>query len=90
MMVVVRVYWSITPYHAQRVFFFLCRLMTLQRSGVSLEPGPSSLVLLPTNRKSTVGQYRGRGPRPERVRIMGHPMVERMLWERPKGAEKGK
>ena len=31
-----------------------------------MDTGPFSLVILPTNRKSIVGQYRGRGPGPER------------------------
>ena len=33
--------------------------MKLKRSRAHLDPGPSSLVLLPMNRKSTVEQYRG-------------------------------
>ena len=33
----------------------------LQKSGAPLETGPLYLVLLPTNLKSTVGQYRGGG-----------------------------
>ena len=34
-------------------------MMTLQRSDATLEPGPLSLDLYPTNLKSTVGQYMG-------------------------------
>ena len=34
-----------TPYHAQRGALFLRGMMTLQRSGASLDPGPSSLAL---------------------------------------------
>ena len=39
-----------------------------QRSGLPLEPGPSSLALSPKNLKSIVGQCRGRIPGPERGR----------------------
>ena len=44
------------PYHAQRVALFWRGTMTLKRSGEPLDPGPSSLVLLPTNLKAIVGQ----------------------------------
>ena len=43
------------------VVLFWLGTMTIQRSGMPLEPGPSSLVLLTMNQKSTVGQYRERG-----------------------------
>ena len=46
-------------YHDQRVALFWRGKMTPQRSGAPLDPSPSSLVLLPTNLKSTVGQCRG-------------------------------
>ena len=43
----------------------------LQRSREPLDPGPLSLVILPTNRKSILGQYRGRGPGLERGKESG-------------------
>ena len=67
-----------TPYHDQGVALFLSGMMTLQRIGASWEPGPLSLVLLPTNLKSIVGQYRGRVPGLERGRIVGLPMAVRI------------
>ena len=39
-----------------------------------MEPGTSSLVLLPMNLKSIVGQYRGRGPELERGRKDDYPV----------------
>ena len=66
-------------YHAQRVALFLSGMMMLQRSGEILEPRPSSLVLLPTNLKSTVGQYRGRGLGLECVRKEEQPVAAQIL-----------
>ena len=58
-MVVVRSSRSSTPYHAQRVALFWRGTMMPRRSGAPLKPGPLSLVLLPTNLKSILRQYRG-------------------------------
>ena len=66
-------------YHSQRVALFLRGTMILQRSGAPLEPGSLSLVLLPRNLKSTVGQYRGGGAWPERSRTVEQPMVAWVL-----------
>ena len=78
-MVVVRSSRLSTPYHSQRVALFWSGMMTSQKSGVTLDPGPSSLVLLPTNLKSIVGQYSGRGPGQERVRTVEKPTTELIL-----------
>ena len=61
-MVVLRSSLYSMPYHAQRVALLWRGMKMLQRSGAPLEPRPSSLVLLITNLKSIVGQYRGRVP----------------------------
>ena len=50
-------------------------MMTLKRSGATLEPGPLYLAILPMNLKSTVGQCRGRGPGPECGRKEEKPMA---------------
>ena len=50
-------------------------MMTLKRIGATLEPGTSYLVLLPKNKKPTVGKYRGRGPGRERGRRVDQPKV---------------
>ena len=60
-------------------------MITMQRSGALLDPGTSSLVLLPTNQKSILGKYRGRGLGLERGRRVGLPMAARILQEKPKG-----
>ena len=51
-----------------------------------MEPGTSSIALLPTNQKSTVGQCRGRGLVPERGRREVKPMAGHQ--EVKKGREK--
>ena len=53
--------------------------VALQRIGAPLETRPSSLVLLPTNLKSTVGWYRGRRPRLEQGSTVEHLMAEQIL-----------
>ena len=88
-MVVVRSFSSITLYHTQRVALFWHGMMTQQSSGVGLEPRPSSLVLLHTNLKSAVGQYRDKGPGLKRGRRMKCLMVARVPYERSKGAAEG-
>ena len=59
-------------------------MTTPQRSGAPVETDPLSLVIYPTNRKSTVGQYRGRGPGPERCRTVEQLKEVRLLYEKPK------
>ena len=49
-----------------------------------MEPGPSYLVLVPTNLKSIVGQYRGGGPGLERGRKEEQPTEASLLKEKPR------
>ena len=63
---------------------------TPQRSGETLEPGPSSLALLPTNLKSILGQCRGRGPGLERGRKGEKPTAAQKPPKKPKEAETGR
>ena len=67
------------PYHDQRVALFWRSTMMLQRSVSPLEPGTLSLVLLATNLKSILGQYRGIGPGLDRGRRMEKMMAARTL-----------
>ena len=60
-------------------------MMMLKRSGLVLEPGLSYLVILPTNQKSTVGQYRGIGPGPDCGMRVEQPMSVRSLYITPRG-----
>ena len=57
----------------------------LKMSGSPLDHRPSYLVLLHTNKKSTVGKYRGRGPGQERSGKAEQPKTVRSLYENPKG-----
>ena len=68
-----------TTDHAQRLSLFCSSMTKLQRSGAPLDPGPLSLVLLPTNLKSILGQYRGGGPGLERGRKEEEPMTAHPL-----------
>ena len=61
--------------------------ITLQRSRPPLDLRTSTLVLYPRNPKQTLGQYRGRGPGPERVTKVGQPKAVLTLLEIPKGVE---
>ena len=47
---------------------FWCGMMTLQRSGITLNPKPLSLVIYHTSLKFKIVQYKGKGPGLERVR----------------------
>ena len=64
-------------------------MMTLKRSGALLDPKPSSLVIIPMNLKSTVGQYRVGVAGQERVRKEKQPMAAQTLYEMHKGEEDG-
>ena len=85
-MFVVRGSWSSTPYNAQMVVLFWRVMMKLQRSRLPLDSRPLSVVLYPTNLKSTVVQYSGRGPGLERGRTVEQPKALRSLLDIPKGA----
>ena len=61
-----------------------CGMITLQRIRAPLKPRPLFLVLLPTKIKSTVGQYRGRGPGQERGRRVEQTKVVWKFQENPK------
>ena len=54
-------------------------MMRLKMSEAPLDPRTSSLVLLPTNLKSTVVQYRGRGLGMECGRIVEQLMTVQTL-----------
>ena len=53
--------------------------MTLQSSGEPLGAGPLSLVILHTNQKSIVVQYRDRVPRQERGRTVDQTVAAQIL-----------
>ena len=69
MVVVVRGSQLRMTYHAQRVALLWRGMMTLQRIGATLEPGPSSLVLYPKklkiNSRTVQGGGTGAGTRQE-------------------------